>query len=60
MASENSLRDVFKRNGANLTGEADTLSFVVRSGGEDLRHAPFVFISDLVAKVVHLLEQNEP
>ena len=60
LASENHLRDVSKRQlGTNLAGEAAPFSFAVRSGGEDLRPAPFVFIPDLIAKVVQLLEQNK-
>ena len=45
--------------GDNLKGEIAPLSFRLHSVGEEIKGAPLVYISDLVAKVVHLLEENE-
>ena len=43
----------------NLKGELATFSFMLLSGGEEINGAPLIYIPELVAKVVHLLEENE-
>jgi len=45
--------------GTNLLSEAAPFSFRLKSGGEEIRAAPLVYIPDLGAKVLELLEQNE-
>ena len=45
--------------GDNLKGEIAPFSFRLPSGGEEIKGAPLVYIPELVAKVVHLLEENE-
>jgi len=45
--------------GTNLLSEAAPFSFHLKSGGEEIRAAPLVYILDLGAKVLELLEQNE-
>ena len=45
--------------GDNLKGEMALFSFPLPSGGKELRGAPLVYISDLVEKVVDLLEENQ-
>ncbi len=45
--------------GDNLEAEAAPFSFPLKHGGEDIRPAPLVYVTDLAAKVLQLLEQNE-
>ena len=60
MASEKRQRGLSRQQlGTNLTGEAAPFSFPSKQGGEDLRPAPLVYVPDLVAKVLQVLEQNE-
>ena len=45
--------------GNNLKGEMALFSFPSTSGGEELRGAALVYISDQVLKVFELLEENQ-
>ena len=45
--------------GSNLSAESVALSFPIDGAGEELREAPFVFIPDLNAMVIQLLDQND-
>ena len=42
----------------NLQSESAPFSFALKHGGEDLRPSPLVYMPDLVAFVLHLLDQN--
>lgn len=42
----------------NLKGEAVPLTFSLKSGGEEIRAAPLVYIPDLKEKVFQLLDLN--
>ena len=43
----------------NLKGELAPFSFMLPSGGEEIKRALLIHVPELVAKVVHLLEENE-
>ena len=45
--------------GDNLTTEEAVFSFPLKSGGEELRAAPFVYVPDLVEKVTNILTENK-
>ena len=45
--------------GDNMKGELAPFSFMLPSGGEEIKGAPLIYIPQLVAKVVHLLDENE-
>ena len=45
--------------GSNLVSEAAPFPFSLKSGGEQIRAAPLVYVPDLGVKVLQLLEQNE-
>ena len=45
--------------GDKLTAEEAVFSFPLKSGGEELRAAPFVYVPDLVEKVAHILTENK-
>ncbi|KAL5510748.1 hypothetical protein EMCRGX_G006349 [Ephydatia muelleri] len=54
------MREISKQIvGDNLKGELAPFSFMLPSGGEEIKGAPLIYIPELVAKVVHLLEENE-
>ena len=54
------MRNICRRIvGDNLKGEMALFSFPSTSGGEELRGAALVYISDLVLKVVEVLEENQ-
>ena len=61
MASE---RQLMKR-ATSLLGddpfccEEAPFTFALRSGGEEIRRAPFVYVRDLVGAIIHKLEENE-
>ena len=60
MGSERKMRKAaVEMVGTNLLSEAAPFSFCLKSGGEEIRAAPLVYIPDLCAKVLELLEQNE-
>ena len=60
MGSERKMRTASKEMvGTNLASEAAPFSFSLKSGGEEIRLAPLVYVPDLEAKVFELLEQNE-
>ena len=42
----------------DLESEMAPFSFGLKHGGEDLRPAPLVYVADLVAFTLHLLDQN--
>ena len=42
----------------NLKGELEPFSFMLPSGREEIKGASLICITELVAKVVHLLEEN--
>ena len=42
----------------DLESELAPFSFSLKYGGEDLRPAPLVYVADLVAFILHLLDQN--
>ena len=59
MASEQQLQKLSKEQiGTNLAGEAVPFAFQLQKG-VDLRPAPLVYVPDLVAKVLQLLDQND-
>ena len=45
--------------GDNLKGELAPFLFMLPLGREEINRAPLIYIPELVAKVVHLLEENE-
>ena len=45
--------------GTNLTSEAAPFTFSLKSGGLEIRAAPYVYIPNLTEKIVQLLEKNE-
>ena len=45
--------------GDNLKEELAPFPFMLPSGGEEIKGAPLIYIPELVAKVVHLLEESE-
>lgn len=45
--------------GNNLAGEIAPFSFPLASGGEEVKGAALVYITDLVAKVVQMLDDND-
>ena len=54
------MREISKQIvGDNLKGELAPFSFMLPSGGEEIKGAPLIYIPELVAKVVHLLKENE-
>ena len=60
MAGEERMREISKQIVSdNLKGELAPFSFMLPSGGEEIKGAPLIYIPELVAKVVHLLEENE-
>ena len=51
------MREISKQIvGDNLKGP---FSFMLPSGGEEIKGVPLIYIPELVAKVVHLLDENE-
>ena len=42
-----------------MKGELAPFSIMLPSGGEEIKGATLIYIPELVAKVVHLLEENE-
>ena len=59
LASEHSMRRLSaEQTGSNLAAEAVPFSFPLKNG-VDLRPAPMVYVSDLVQKVIQILEQNQ-
>ncbi|KAL5500107.1 hypothetical protein EMCRGX_G011610 [Ephydatia muelleri] len=60
LAGEERMREISKQIvGDNLKGELAPFSFMLPSGGEEIKGAPVIYIPELVAKIVHLLEENE-
>ncbi len=60
MGSERKMRKAAAEMvGTNLSSEAAPFSFSLKRGGEEIRAAPMVYVPDLGAKVLQLLEQNE-
>eukprot|EP00731_Ephydatia_muelleri_P014464 Em0008g184a len=60
LAGEDRMTDISKQIvGDNLKGELAPFSFMLPSGGEEIKGAPLIYNPELVAKVVHLLEENE-
>lgn len=45
--------------GPNLASELVPFTFLLDSGGEEVRKAPMAYIPDLQAKVKQLLDQND-
>ena len=45
--------------GSNLAGEMVPFTFPLDAGGEEIRKAPMVYIPDLHAKIIQLLDQND-
>lgn len=60
MGSERKMRKAAKEMvGSNLTSEAAPFTFTLKSGGMEIRVAPYMYVPDLEGKVKQLWEQNE-
>ena len=60
IASERKLRKRSKEVVTNnLQAEGVPLTFSLKSGGEEIRAAPLVFVPDLKEKIFQLLDKNK-
>ncbi len=59
IASETQLRKLsVQQLGTHLTGEAAPFAFSLENG-VDIRLAPLVYVCDIVANIIQVLEQND-
>lgn len=59
IACEEKMRQIAREIiGDNLKGEVSPFSFPLKSGGEEIRGAPHIFMPNLNNKIIQLLEQN--
>ena len=61
IASENKQHTILKAQLSEMDIHAESvpLSFKAKSGGQELRPAPFAFVNDLKSTLFHLLEEKE-